>query len=377
MIFQDRYILTFDKEEETLKKILNSPLGLTYDLLKILFENKFKEKIEELDTIKSFVGGIGRTQSFKENYVVSSYYPYLFSFQQYFHSSYRARQGKVLEEFFKEIFKQLDNNFDVPDKLNTKQKLMGEVFEKYNSKLDLDVVVRKNKGDLLTLQLRSRDDTGGTTAKGSLVESLRKSLQLVSIRNSKLLYLIGIWDTVKSNQKNITIDKIYSNLKNDLDKFKISETVFKKNFEKGVEIREGITIKLCYGVNNIINTIREWSGNKNDKYNNKLFDNLIEKVSRFDDMWLTYCISSIELQIMKMRKHTNIIYLNKLLSSVPPYDLRKFRTHKELLDLSNKVSELIIPQWKLPLHMVSSVSDKVHYIRDLVILKFMYDLSKT
>ena len=43
----------------------------------------------------------------------------------------------------------------------------------------------------LIIQLRSRDDTGGTTAKGSLVDFLR---ELLRQNSSDVLYLVCVWD---------------------------------------------------------------------------------------------------------------------------------------------------------------------------------------
>ncbi len=102
----------------------------------------------------------------------------------------------------------------MPDKEKDKQKVMSEVFKGYDSKLDIakldiDVVAKKSKGKVLALQLRSRDDTGGTTAKSSLVEAIRRVMNKSVEKDTNLFYLIGIWDKIKSNQKNITIHKIY------------------------------------------------------------------------------------------------------------------------------------------------------------------------
>jgi len=147
-----------------------------------------------------------------KSYALAKFYPYLFSFHQFVHSSYRARQGKTLEELFKEIIRKSNQNFVVPDKEKDKQKVMSEVFKGYDSKLDIDVVAKKSKGKVLALQLRSRDDTGGTTAKSSLVEALRQVMKKSVEKDADLFYLIGIWDKIKSNQKNITISKIYESL---------------------------------------------------------------------------------------------------------------------------------------------------------------------
>ena len=175
--FQKRFLLSLcpdDGNTKIVKTILKSPLGLAQEIIRLLFENKFKEIKDNLDSIKQFVAGITRSESMGKSYTLAKFYPYLFSFHQFIHSSYRARQGKTLEELFKEVIRQANEDFDVPDKGKDKQKVMSEVFKGYDSKLDIDVVAKKSKGKVLALQLRSRDDTGGTTAKSSLVEALRR-----------------------------------------------------------------------------------------------------------------------------------------------------------------------------------------------------------
>ena len=218
--FQDRLLLNLldDKNTEVARHILKSPLNLSKKVIVHLFENKFQELRDKLDSIKEFTAGINRAENIGKGYSLAKYYPYLFSFHQFFHSSYRARQGKTLEETIKQIVKTADKNFFVPDKLADKKRVMSEVFKNYTSNLDIDVVTKISSGRVLAIQLRSRDDTGGTTAKGSLVDCLKMTFSLSKKPNTTLFYLVGIWDIINSSQKVITIDKIYESLKPYLDK---------------------------------------------------------------------------------------------------------------------------------------------------------------
>ena len=78
-------------ETQVIKKILNSPLGLASKIVKDLFENKLWVLKDDLDEIKQFVAGIKRTEKLSDSYSLASYYPYMFAFHQFFHSSFRAR----------------------------------------------------------------------------------------------------------------------------------------------------------------------------------------------------------------------------------------------------------------------------------------------
>src|ERR1035441_4524134 len=97
--FQNRIMISLDKSTEYLRinKALKSPLGLAHELIRNLFNKSFDNIKNELDSIKKFVAGIDRAEELGSGYKIAKFYPYLFSFHQFFHSSYRARQGKTLE----------------------------------------------------------------------------------------------------------------------------------------------------------------------------------------------------------------------------------------------------------------------------------------
>jgi len=264
--FQRRFLLSLcsndqssnDQNTKIVRTILKSPLELSQLIIRLLFNNNFKEVKDNLDSIKQFVAGITRSEALGKSYSLAKFYPYLFSFHQFIHSSYRARQGKVLEEMFKEVIRHANKNFIVPDKEKDKKDIMSEVFKDYDSRLDIDVVAKKSKGKILALQLRSRDDTGGTTAKASLVEALRGVMKKSVEKDTDLFYLIGIWDKIKSNQKTITISKIYESLRPYFQK-RILKEFFISNIEKGIELHKGITLKLAYGDKEIVKNVSDWN----------------------------------------------------------------------------------------------------------------------
>jgi hypothetical protein len=373
--FQERFLLNLcsnDKNTKIVRTILKSPLGLSQKIIRLLFKNDFKEVKDNLDSIKQFVAGITRSESLGGSYTLAKFYPYLFSFHQFIHSSYRARQGKTLEELFKEVIRKANKNFIVPDKEKDKHDVMSEVFKGYDSKLDIDVVAKKSKGKILSLQLRSRDDTGGTTAKSSLVEALRRVMKKSIEKDTELFYLIGIWDVIKSNQKNITISKIFESLEPYFHK-PISKEYFIKNIEKGIVLHRGITLKLAYGDEEIVKNVSDWIG-KDTKLDYKSMQKIIRTLESSDDLWLSYVIASLELENIELKGINNIQYLDELLKS-EKFDISAFTANEEYLKLANELALKIIPKWDKDSLPVLTISEKAHYIRDLILLKFVYDIS--
>lgn len=379
--FQERFLLTLCKDNENtqiVKTILKSPLGLVQKIIELLFQNNFKKVKDNLDSIKQFVAGITRSKTFENSYSLAKFYPYLFSFHQFVHSSYRARQGKTLEELFKEVIRKSNKNLFVPDNEKEKQNAMSEVFKNYNSKLDIDVIAKKAEGKILALQLRSRDDTGGTTAKSSLVEALCGVMKKKVKKNAELLYLIGIWDKIESNQKNITISKIYESLKPYFPKEKLTEQYkgdFIENIEKGIELRKGVTLKLAYGDEEIVKDVSDWIG-KDSKLDYKSMKAIIATLEKSDDLWLAYVIASLELENIELKGINNIQYLNELLKT-EKIDTSRFTSNDEYLELANELSLKIIPKWNKDSLPVSAPAEQFQYIRDLILLRFVYDISQT
>jgi hypothetical protein len=373
--FQERFLLSFCSDNgntKIVKTILKSPLGLAKEIIRLLYENNFKEVKDNLDSIKQFVAGITRSEAIGKSYTLAKFYPYLFSFHQFVHSSYRARQGKTLEELFKEVIRQSNKDFIVPDKEKEKHKVMSEIFRDYDSKLDIDVVAKKSKGKVLALQLRSRDDTGGTTAKSSLVEALRRVMKESVEKDADLFYLIGIWDTIKSNQKNITISKIYESLEPYFQK-QISKGDFINNIDKGIELHKGVVLKLAYGNEVIVKDVSDWIG-RDTKLDYESMKKIIKTLESSDDLWLSYVIASLELENIELKGINNIQYLNELLKS-EKFDISAFTSNEEYLKLANELALKIIPKWDKDSLPVSTMSEKAHYIRDLILLRFIYDIS--
>lgn len=366
--YQDRIFLQLldsKKSTELIKKILKSPLGLSNDIIKKLFDDELKSLKVDLDKIKMFAAGIRRAEKLS-TYKLAQYYPNMFAFHQFFQSSYRARQGKVLEEMMKNILQNYANCNEVPDKVVRMQEILSQSFDSKIQNLDIDVMgLNSRLNKIVLLQLRSRDDTGGTTAKGSLVDLLRMLLRLNKNSNNHILYLICIWDERNSQQLNSTISKMYSSLKD----FIPDENKFRKEIVKGYQISGQINLKLAYGTEEIANALFEWTETNDTSILYSIKD-LINLIENWDDLWIAYSVANIELEVNNLKSLSNIDLLNKKLYKVG-FDI-DYANYKSICKSVDKIVSKIIPIWIEDSIPFTNISDKYHYIRDLVFLKVIF-----
>ena len=366
-----RFLHLIDSSAETdlVKDILKSPLGLASDVVTWLFENRFEELKDGLDAIKQFAAGIEKAEKLSAGYALASYYPSMFAFHQYFHSSFRARQGKVLEKMIQNILKQYGRCDQVPASNKTRLSIMREIFNGAGlPDLDIDAlgVSSKNKKTIV-IQLRSRDDTGGTTAKGSLVDFLRELLRLNAIPQNDILYLVCIWDAREAQQKLSTVKKMFSSLQ---DQMKISEEEFHKVVEKKVNLQENIALKMAYGTDEIAATLFEWIGDKNEKVLESI-STIVDLVSDWDDLWISYAIASVELEVARFSGNPNVRFLNEYYDKIGISF--NYTSYQALTDSINKILQQMIPLWTEDSIPLKSLSDRAQYIRDLLFLKAHYE----
>jgi hypothetical protein len=340
---QDRVFLQLlDETEEVkiVKSILKSPIGLAQDIIKRLFEDKFDELNNDLDEIKQFAAGVNRARSLSQSYSLASYYSYLFSFHQHFNSSYRARQGKVLEAMLQGVLSNYCGCEKVAKSPTETKALFKELFHKDSPQLDADVVgINLKNSKAIVMQLRSRDDTGGTTAKSSLVELLKEFLRNDFKTKTPFLYLLAVWDARDSQQKNSTIEKIYSSLK---DYITVEKDDFYKRVSVGITLKNNISIKLSYGTEEISQTLYDWT-ETNDKSILKSIGNVINQIESWDDLWIAYSIASLELDTKFIKQSTNIKFLNELFDSTKSkFD---FSNYQSLSTSIEKATDNIIRKW--------------------------------
>lgn len=368
--YQERiflHLLDNTNEVELAKRILKSPLGLAADIIYALFEDRLVSKKDELDKIKMFAAGISRSEKLGSNYSLAKYYPYMFSFQQFFHSSFRARQGKVLEEMIKNILENYTDCNEVPKKVDRMQEILRESFASSTiTSLHIDAMgINNKKNKIVVIQLRSRDDTGGTTAKSSLVELLRSLMRLENLPKEELLYLICIWDERNSQQKQSTITKIYDFLQDYIP----DENKFRQEIIQGYELNSKIKLKLAYGTDEISRSLFEWTGTNQQSILTAI-QQIIDFVENWDDLWVTYSISNIELELNSFQGISNINLLNQKFNEInAKFDFSSYEKLKTSID---EITNQILPIWREKTIPLASLSDKAHYVRDLVFLKACY-----
>ena len=366
-----KFLHLIDSSEETdlVKDILKSPLGLASDVTKRLFEERFEELKDDLDEIKQFAAGIDRAQRLSADYALASYYPAMFAFHQHFHSSFRARQGKVLEKMIQNILKQYGQCDQVPVSNTDRLSIVREIFgvAEFPS-LDIDAMgANSTNKKTIAIQLRSRDDTGGTTAKGSLVDFLRELLRLNEIPQNDVLYLVCIWDARDAQQKLSTVKKMFSALQ---DLIEMQEDEFHSIVKEEVKMQENISLKMAYGTDEIATALFEWIGDKNEEVLQSI-STIVDLVSDWDDLWVSYAIASLELQVASFSGSPNIRLLNKYYDKIGINF--NFTSYQGLIDSINRILQRMVPLWKEDSIPLNSLSDKAQYIRDLLFLKAYYE----
>ena len=366
-----KFLHLIDSSEETdlVKDILKSPLGLASEVIKRLFEERLEELKDDLDEIKQFAAGIDKAQKLAAGYTLASYYPSMFAFHQYFHSSFRARQGKVLEKMIQNILKEYAHCDQVPVSNTDRLSIVCEIFDVAKFPiLDIDAMgTSSTNKKTIAIQLRSRDDTGGTTAKGSLVDFLRELLRLNKIPQNDILYLVCIWDARDEQQKLSTVKKMFSALQ---DLIEIQEDEFHNIVEKKVRLRENISLKMAYGTDQITAALFEWIDDKNEKVLESI-STIVSLVSNWDDLWVSYAIASLELEIATFSGKSNVRLLNEYYDKIGVS--LNFTSYQHLTDSINRIVQQLIPLWTEDSIPLNSLSDKAQYIRDLLFLKAHYE----
>lgn len=368
MPLQDRIILLIDNNprlEET-KHILKSPLKLAGKLVRSCFEidpNQGLLKHErELDDIKRRAAGISRAHDLS-SYKIAEYSPYLFAFQQFFHSSYRARQGEVLEAVIYHSLMSANAN-PVLEKADRKT-LVRTSFGIQRARISYDVdFFAEKSGRILLGQIRSTDVTGGTTAKSSLVDLLRFIYREKRL-DPETHYVIFVWEPLEQQQKRSLISKIWDSLRSELGTQ--NERAFKAHIDEGWQIpRTRIQIRLIYGIGDFGDELNHFAESRIAK--RKLLS-LWESIQEWDDLWLSYAVASIELENQIFKGHTNFQVLNKKLDelgiTISNDDIMNYKVS------SITIAERIARNWTEDTLPVTAPADTLNYLRDLVLLKMI------
>ena len=368
MTLQERLILLLenDPQFDDIKDILKSPLGLAIELVKSCFSDNPNRSLlkheRKLDDIKNKIAGIGRSNTFSNTYKIAKYTSYLFAFQQFFHSSYRARQGIPLEEVTCRSL-----NLGNATAIKTKKARQGKVKELFGIsggvRKDIDFLATKSS-EVMLGQIRSTDVTGGTTAKGSLVELLRFILDKGTL-NPVATYLVVVWEPLERQQRSSLINKAWDALK--YFEGERNESEFKRQIGNGWQLlNTNITLKLVYGLDELGDEFNNFTGDNNAK---SKFLTLWASLEKWDDLWLTYAIASLELEKLIFDDSTNFQILERILHELG------IRISDEDLNDYNERSERIAIQvaeaWGEDTLPVTAPAEILNYIRDLIILKMI------
>lgn len=380
------FLLLQDETDEVklARQILESPLGLAKELICHLFNNNLDALAGVSDNIKGFAAGIEHAKKEAErSYSLASYYLLLFPFQQWFHSSYRARQGKVLEALTAEFIEHKTAFNNVFQKQNDKKAFLMDLFDSKEIDIgDIDVLARSSDLERsILIQLRSRDDTGGTTAKGSLVEAFRALLRISREPREPLLYLVGVWDAGAGQQRTSTVNKLRSGIQ-DIVKPELLDH-FEKSIFQGVSVNAGLNLRLAYGIDEIVEAVLDWEAaasgqleRASEEFRNRrvsLIQGLqtsINLVTSWDDLWISYAVATLEIDTTKTRGLSNVLMLlRKCRDMNINFDHSSYQNLQRSID---DAAQRILLDWTEPSLPLSSPADQALYIRDLLYLLAIY-----
>ena len=366
---QRKLILLENKTDQTiaaLNTILESPLGLAKQIAFRCFQkdqnNSLLSYKNGLDILKRL--GVGLESAMKKSaYPIANYSSYLFAFQQFVHSSYRARQGNFAESLLRAILKETSAEvYGKKEHSKIAQKVLGT---KTTNKHDLDVVASMPK-EYLFVQIRSRDDTGGTTAKGSLAEFLKDVLRNKIVPKAPIRYVIFVWVSGSGAQKSSLVTRIVDQLTG-LTTIETDEMKKDLSSQKRIQLSENITLELSYGFDAFSDILAEFSESKSiSEISKKIFATLED----WDDLWLTYALSSIELQNLAINGINNFLILEdklaKLGINISNQDISRYK------ERSIYIAHKLIDNWNENTLPVNSPRDQLWYIRDLILTKMIF-----
>jgi len=364
-MFYERTILTLEalKNNDLLKyiSILQSPLKLSWKIICQSFSNSgegLMSYLDNLDSIKRMALGLSSAErSAKSGDKLANYGLYQYAFHQFFQSSVRARQGNVLD---KALSQALEDNGMATYPKKSHIDVLEELSIQTTESHDIDVFGSlENK--YLIVQIRSRDDTGGTTAKGSLVDLVRDISRTRKFPNKNLTYLIYIWEPLKKQQRKSLINRISDSLRLDQEERSVLDN------GQALSYGSNIDLQVVYGANELFEALKSLFSLSIDI---EEYAKLIDMLGQWDDLWLSYSLATLELENMLATGISNFGILIHLLKQenieIKRRDLSCYR------ESSCGIAQKLIPVWKQDSIIFSSPSDQFNYIRDLVLLKMAH-----
>ena len=356
-------LLIDDKDVNEIKEVLKSPLGLSYKLIENFIENRLDKLKDNLDNIKKFTAGIASAENKQEDYIISKMYPYYFAFHQFVHSSFRARQGKVLEEIIKNILKK-EKDIKILDK-----KQQDGFFNTEDKHLpDYDLFLKKGN-ELIIIQIRSRDDTGGTTAKTSLVEGIKYIERYLKDNNiKKIEYIVFVWEGLESQQQSTTLEKFYDYLQ---DKTNIDKSVFfKEILNNGVKFNlnnRQLNLYLRYGKDDFIKLLSKLS--LSNTLSSKL-SKIISLILDWDDFWMSYQYIGLEYERLKESNFSYIFYIIEKFKKDLKKEINKCKTMEDYINFAKKIADELLKD-NIDMPFKNGNYNFIYFV-DLILLIIIY-----
>jgi len=346
--------------------VLKSPLRLAKMLIYSLFQEQYTITAKHLDDIKLYSAGLNRAIALESAYALAGYAKTQFTFQQFFHNSFKARQGKVLEALMQHILTAFKFCEEVPLKPSNQQELTKRLFRLSEvSNRDIDVLgYNQEKQRSIAIQLRSRDNTGGTTAKGSLASWIKEYLHDKIEPLEPMLYIVGVWDGMDQQQKKSTVKELWKSLQ---DVIQTNEGTFNQEIEQGIRLTNHLHIRLCYGYTSILQAVYDWFEFQ-DETKLEAINTTVNRLMNWDDLWVSYAVASLEIGQLHTHKQTNISILNE---KVPVSEFDKAQD-QDIHVFIHELAKQTALQWKENTLPLPSLQENIFYLRDLLYLKAIY-----
>lgn len=365
--FYDRTILTLEVLKggqfvsPHLLAILKSPLELAQAIIRACFVesgNGLLSYRSNLDSIKFMALGLSSAdKSALRGDSLANYGVYQYAFHQYFQSSIRARQGHVLDKALGHVLK---NNGFITYQKNQHKKVLNQLGIQLSGRHDIDVFgSRQNR--YLVAQIRSRDDTGGTTAKGSLVDLVRDIKGTLKFPSKPVDYFVYIWEPLNRQQRGSLISRIG-------DALDLSESQ-RAVLSSGQSLNYGtnINLRVVYGSKEIFRAIKSAYSVSIDV---KSYNALVKQLGQWDDLWLAYTVATLELENLLTTGSTNFGTLQELLKkeriSIGRPQLLNYKRN------SCGIAQKLVLVWQKDSIPLSTPADQVNYIRDIVLLNMAF-----
>lgn len=354
-----------DEDVERARAALRSPLGLAEVLLKIAFSNDADSTLlqyyGELDDIKHKAMGLGGASTLAEGgSKIANYAGYLFAFQQFFHSSYRARQGNVLEEVLEIVLRQYvgsihSNTSQVEDDFGFGNEILSS---------DVDLIYELDNRYLLSM-IRSRGDTGGTTAKESLAKPLDEILSKAR-EIPQTLYTVLVWEG--EQQRRSLLRLFWSRIEHHFSRPDRFRDDYLEHIERGWHVPgRDVEVRIVFGMDEFVNLLDDFTGNS------EIGQELLETwalLEQWDDLWLVYALSSIELENTLLRGRSNFDLLERTLSegslNITQSDLENYE------ESSKRIAHNLSLLWSEDTLPVKAPQESQNYLRDLILCRMAY-----